>query len=87
MSINLDPRLSKVISAVGIIFSGVITWAICWSAAATVDLEKQMVGVQKDIAALVARPEGISRQEYTRDATRWDTDIDGLKHERRGRER
>lgn len=53
---SLDPRFTKVIGWVGVIFAGVITWAICWSAEATVDLEKQMVGVQRDIAALVARP-------------------------------
>jgi hypothetical protein len=79
MTVHYDPRFSKVLSWAGVIFAGVITYAICWSANATVDLEKQMIGVQRDIAALVARPAGISREEFDRDAQHWDDDINALK--------
>jgi hypothetical protein len=83
MSMTYDPRFSKAIAWVGVILAGVMTWAICWSASATVELEKEMVGVQKDIATLLARPEGVSRQEFDRDADRWSQDIDYLKRRQR----
>lgn len=83
IKVHYDPRFSKAIGWMGIIFAGIITYAICWSASATLDLEKQMVGVQRDIADLVARPEGVSRYEYNRDAARWDHDIDDLKRRER----
>ena len=53
---------------VGVICAGLITAAICWNAAAVVQLKS-------DVAVLVARPEGISRAEYLRDQNRYEHEL------------
>jgi hypothetical protein len=62
---------------IGVICAGLITAAICWNAAAVVQLKS-------DVAVLVARPEGITRAEYMRDQVREERDLQDLR-ERMGR--
>jgi hypothetical protein len=57
---------------IGVICAGLITAAICWNAAAVVQLKS-------DVAVLVARPEGISRAEYIRDQVREEREIQELR--------
>jgi len=73
-----DNRFSTFLAWCGVILAGLMTTAICWMA-------NSMVTVQKDIAVLLARPLGVSKEEFDRDATRWDQDINELKRETRER--
>jgi hypothetical protein len=57
---------------IGVICAGLITAAICWNAAAVVQLKA-------DVAVLVARPEGVSRAEYLRDTARYDREMQEMR--------
>lgn len=67
-----DPRFTAFFSWCAVILGGLFTAALCWVAAS-------VMSMKSDIAVLLARPEGVSRAEYARDAERWNSDIEYLK--------
>lgn len=80
-SVNQDPRFTTFVGWSGVIFGGIITTAVCWGAAT-------LVGMKSDIAVLLARPDGVPRAEYAKDANRWDAQLSTLEREiREQRER
>lgn len=70
--INYEPMFGSFFGWVGVVFGVLITAAICWQTAA-------VVGMKSDVAVLLARPEGVSRVEYLRDAARRDQEIAELR--------
>jgi hypothetical protein len=67
-----DPRFTAFFSWCAVILGGLFTAALCWVAAS-------VMSMKSDIAVLLARPEGVTRSEYSRDAERWNSDIEYLK--------
>lgn len=77
----LDPRFTKLISWLSVALLSLITGAICWGSTT-------LIAVQKDIAVLLARPEGVSKAEFDRNANRWDATLFDLELQvREARER
>jgi type IV secretory pathway TrbF-like protein len=76
-----DARVNTFVSVIGMTLATLMTAAIIWSAKATVELENEMVGVQRDIATLLARPPSVPWEDYNRDEQRRDMDISNLKDE------
>lgn len=74
MAVTVDNRFTSFLAWCGVILASLMTVAICW-------MGSSMVKVQQDIAVLLSRPQGVSKEEYNRDATRWDSDINQLKQE------
>jgi hypothetical protein len=64
-----------------------MTIALCWLASTVVTYGNDLVGVKKDIAQLVSRPEGVSRLEYSRDMIRIDSSLEILSREQREKDR
>ena len=62
-----DPRFSMAIIWAGGVLSVFFTSIMIWLAAG-------MVQIKADIAVLLARPEGVSREEYMRSESRRDSD-------------
>lgn len=73
-----DNRFSTFLAWCGVILAALMTTAICW-------MGSSMVKVQQDIAVLLSRPQGVSKEEYDRDANRWDSELSQLKQEFRSR--
>jgi len=78
--IGYDVRFTKFLGWAALLGMGLMTASICWTAAT-------LVSLKSDVAVLLARPEGVSKAQYERDAQRWDSDIEFLKrkHEREDR--
>ena len=78
--IGYDVRFTKFLGYVALLCLALMSAAITWSAAT-------LVGLKSDVAVLLARPEGVSKQQYERDAQRWDSEIEAInrRHEREER--
>ena len=70
--VGYDIRFTKFLGYIALASFTLMTAAITWSAAT-------LVGLKSDVAVLLARPLGISREQYERDSKRWDEDIEELK--------
>lgn len=77
----MDPRFTKFISIASVVVLSLMTAAICWGSKTLIELTQQ-------VAVLVARPEGISKAEFDRNANRWDATLFDLEQQmREARER
>lgn len=75
-----NDSFAKFFAWCGVILAALMTAAICWGSTT-------LISVQKDIAVLLARPEGVSKAEFDREANRWDAEINELKRQERERAR
>ena len=74
--VGYDIRFTKFLGYTAVVSLALISGAITWSAAT-------LVGLKSDVAVLLARPLGVSKDQYERDARRWDYDIEELKDMRK----
>jgi hypothetical protein len=81
MTIHHESGFAKFVGWCGVICAALVTAAIIWIANSIVSLDGAMIGVQKDIAALLSRPQSVPRDEYSRDMENIYRQLDDLKRQ------